>query len=135
MVESRSSCCLEISRLLTGRIIWPIFPSPVNLTDFPQEQQVVPNALRSKALSSQVNSPRHVVTNGGQSGSSLVSACRGQSLVIFRTIQFFPYQQTFLFSVSCGEISLISFHFTVKCRCLCIKWRDFARSFPVSLML
>ena len=34
--------------LFTGRIIWPNSLSPVNLTDFPLEQQAVPNVLRLK---------------------------------------------------------------------------------------
>ena len=40
----------EISMLLTGHIIWPIFLSLVNLTDFPLEQEAVPNVLKPKII-------------------------------------------------------------------------------------
>ena len=51
MAESRSSHFRKkISRLLTGRIIWPNSLSPVNLTDFPLEQQTVPSVLSPKSI-------------------------------------------------------------------------------------
>ena len=40
----------EISRLLTGRIIWLNSLRPVNLTDFPLKQHTVPNALNPKNI-------------------------------------------------------------------------------------
>ena len=40
----------EISRLLTGRIIWLNSLSPVNLTDFPLEQHTVSNVLNPKSI-------------------------------------------------------------------------------------
>ena len=40
--------------LLTGHIIWPNSLSPVNLTDFPLEQQTVPNVLGSKRVAKTV---------------------------------------------------------------------------------
>ena len=43
------------------------FPSPVNLTDFPLEQQAVPSVPRSKTLPRQVNFSRHVAADGGRS--------------------------------------------------------------------
>ena len=59
--------------LLTGRIIWPNSQSPVNLTNFPLEQQAVPNVLGLKKnyQKKRVNFLRHVGIDGGQSWSEL----------------------------------------------------------------
>ena len=44
--------------LFTGRIIWPNSLSPVNSTDFPLEQQAVPNVLELKELPKMGELPR-----------------------------------------------------------------------------
>ena len=64
--------------------------SPVNLTDFPLEQQTVPNVLRPKRIAKMSELPQDtlmVVLTVGSHGSGFVSVCHGQSLVFFRTIQ------------------------------------------------
>ena len=38
---------------LTGHIIWPNFLIPINLTNFPLEQQAVPNVLGPKRIPGQ----------------------------------------------------------------------------------
>ena len=51
VAETRSSRFVdEISMLLTSHIIWPNSLSPVNLTNFPLEQQAVPHVLKSKII-------------------------------------------------------------------------------------
>ena len=80
----------EISRLLTGRIIWPNSLSPVNLTDFPLEQQTVPNVLRPKRIAKTSELPQDTLTVAltvGGHGSGFISVCHGQSLFFFHTIQ------------------------------------------------
>ena len=47
---------VEISVLLTGRIIWPISLSPVNSTNFPLEQQAVPNCTGAEKKTDCMNS-------------------------------------------------------------------------------
>ena len=53
----------------TGRIIWPNSLSPVNLTDFPLEQQAVPNVLRLKESAKNEWTPqRHIALLMGRPG-------------------------------------------------------------------
>ena len=54
----------EISRLLTGCLIWLNSLSPVNLTDFPFEQHTVPNVLNPKSIAktSELQKTRWVAT-------------------------------------------------------------------------
>ena len=59
----------RIYMLFTGRIIWPSSLSPVNLTDFPLEQQAVPNVLRLKESAKNERTPqRHVALLMGRPG-------------------------------------------------------------------
>ena len=71
-------------------ILGQIFLSPVNLTDFPLEQQTVPNVLRPKCIAKTSELPQDTLTVAlmvGGHGSGFVSVCHGQSLVFFCMIQ------------------------------------------------
>ena len=80
----------EISRLLTGRIIWLNSLRPVNLTDFPLKQHTVPNALNPKNIAKTGELPKtHWAVTLTVGGPGLTPSLYVMDILLsfFRTIQ------------------------------------------------